>query len=107
MPSTIESLAAYVSSALDRPLPAEVVQKTKFHILDTVAAMVTGSRLGPGQAAIKFVSSQGGTTELVDSLRPVITAAEVSDRFSDLKLPDARAGAGLKLMDTPTGAGDW
>ncbi len=41
------------------------------------------------------------------ALATLITAAEVSDRFSDLKLPDARAGAGLKLMDTPTGAGDW
>ena len=41
------------------------------------------------------------------ALATLITAAEVSDRFSDLKLPDARAGAGLTLMDTPTGAGDW
>lgn len=41
------------------------------------------------------------------ALATLITAAEVSDRFSDLKLPDAGAGTGLKLMDTPTGAGDW
>ena len=41
------------------------------------------------------------------ALATLITAAEVSDRFSDLKLPDAAAGTGLKLMDTPTGAGDW
>jgi len=41
------------------------------------------------------------------ALATLITAAEVSDRFSDLKLPDARADAGLKLMDTSTGEGDW
>lgn len=75
MPSTIESLAAYVSSALDRPLPAEVVEQTKFHILDTVAAMVTGSRLGPGQAAIKFVSSQRGTAESTVVGSSVVTTA--------------------------------
>ncbi len=41
------------------------------------------------------------------ALATLITAAEVSDRFSDLKLREARAGTGLKLMDTSTGAGDW
>ena len=36
---------SYISGTLDRELPAAVVAKTKMHVLDTVAAMVSGSRL--------------------------------------------------------------
>src|SRR5258708_35751862 len=39
------ALADYVAKALDRELPAEVVTRTKLHVLDTFAAMVSGSRL--------------------------------------------------------------
>ena len=62
-PSTLESLSTYISGALANPLPPEVNEKTRFHILDTIAAMITGSRLKPGQAAINFIGSQGGTAE--------------------------------------------
>ncbi len=41
------ALADYVAGALDRALPAEVVARTKLHVLDTLAAMVSGSRLKP------------------------------------------------------------
>ena len=33
---------------------SEVDVKTRHHILDTIDAMITGSRLKPGEAAIKF-----------------------------------------------------
>ena len=56
-PSLIESLAGYVAGALERPLPPEVVEKTKHHVLDTIAAMVTGSRLKPGELATRFAAS--------------------------------------------------
>lgn len=61
--SVMERLATYVAEAVSRPLPAEVSLKTKHHILDTLAAMVSGSRLRPGQLAIGFLRTQGGRRE--------------------------------------------
>ena len=42
-------LSGYIAQALRKPLPAPVVEKTKHHLLDTIAAMVSGSRLLPGR----------------------------------------------------------
>jgi 2-methylcitrate dehydratase PrpD len=53
-------LSSYMSEARDRALPDEVVEKAKHHILDTFAAMVSGSELLPGRAALKFAKSYGG-----------------------------------------------
>ena len=54
------ALADYVAKALDRELPAEVVARTKLHVLDTLAAMVSGSRLKAGDFAARYVDSLGG-----------------------------------------------
>lgn len=56
-------LSTYIASGAKRRLPADVIEKTKHHILDTVAAMISGSRLKPGEMAIKFARSQGGKRE--------------------------------------------
>src|SRR5438067_9251802 len=56
----ISRLSAYMSEAADRALPAEVIEKTKHHILDTFAAMISGAELAPGRAAIQFARSYGG-----------------------------------------------
>src|SRR5216683_2230241 len=53
-------LSSYMSEARNRALPDEVIEKSKHHILDTFAAMVSGSELLPGQAALKFAKSYGG-----------------------------------------------
>src|SRR6266576_2350658 len=53
-------LSAYMSEAGNRALPDEVIEKAKHHILDTFAAMVSGSELPPGHAAIQFARSYGG-----------------------------------------------
>jgi 2-methylcitrate dehydratase PrpD len=53
-------LSDYVATALVRPLPAEVAEKARCHLLDTLAAMVSGSRLPPGRRAIAYVRAQGG-----------------------------------------------
>src|SRR3979411_1293548 len=53
-------LSAYMSEARDRALPDDVMEKAKQHILDTFAAMVSGSELPPGRAAIKFARAYGG-----------------------------------------------
>ena len=59
----MRELATYMSRALRRPLPKEVVEKTKHHVLDTMAAMVSGSRLLPGRKAISYVKTLGGVKE--------------------------------------------
>jgi len=53
-------LSAYMSEARNRALPDDVVELAKQHILDTFAAMVSGSELPPGLAALKFARSYGG-----------------------------------------------
>jgi 2-methylcitrate dehydratase PrpD len=53
-------LSSYMSEARSRSLPDEVVEKVKQHILDTFAAMVSGSDLPPGRAAIRFARTYGG-----------------------------------------------
>ncbi len=47
-------LRAYMREARSRALPEPVREKTKHHVLDTVAAMVSGAELPPGRAAIQF-----------------------------------------------------
>jgi 2-methylcitrate dehydratase PrpD len=56
----MEKLSSYMSDAANRALPDEVVEKTKHHILDTLAAMISGSELPPGRAAVQFARSYGG-----------------------------------------------
>ena len=53
-------LASYMSAAGDRELPNHVLEQAKWHILDTIAAMVSGSELPPGRVAIKFARGYGG-----------------------------------------------
>ena len=54
------ALSDYMAAAKGRALPAEVVEKAKHHILDTVAAMVSGSELPPGKAALTLARAQAG-----------------------------------------------
>jgi 2-methylcitrate dehydratase PrpD len=53
-------LSEYLAAALARPLPAEVAEKATCHLLDTLAAMISGSRLPPGRHAIAYVRALGG-----------------------------------------------
>jgi 2-methylcitrate dehydratase PrpD len=54
------ALSEYMSQARVRALPADVVEKAKHHILDTFAAMVSGSELEPGRMAIRFARAHLG-----------------------------------------------
>ena len=61
------ALSAYMAAAKDRSLPPDVAEKAKHHILDTLAAMISGSELPPGRAALALAKAQAG--------RPVATVA--------------------------------
>jgi 2-methylcitrate dehydratase PrpD len=56
-------LARYMVEARERTLPPNVALEGKHHILDTLGAMVSGSRLKPGEMAIAYVRAQGGVPE--------------------------------------------
>ncbi len=58
-----KALAEYISRSPRLTLPQEVVLKTKLHLLDTLAAIISGSRLKPGVFASRFVSELGGRPE--------------------------------------------
>ncbi len=50
----MSKLSTYMSEAGGRALPDEVVEKAKHHILDTFAAMISGSDLPPARAAFQY-----------------------------------------------------
>jgi 2-methylcitrate dehydratase PrpD len=54
------ALSGYMAEARGRELPAAVVEKTKHHVLDTIAAMISGVALPPGRAALGFARGYGG-----------------------------------------------
>src|SRR3954466_1045854 len=54
------ALSDYMASAAGRGLPAEVSEQAKHHLLDTIASMVSGSELPPGQAGLRHVRANGG-----------------------------------------------
>src|SRR5690349_20565135 len=63
----MRTLSAYMSRARERALPPEVIERATWHVLDTFAAIVSGSELSPGRAALKFAHEYGG--------KPVATVA--------------------------------
>jgi 2-methylcitrate dehydratase PrpD len=54
------ALSAYMSAAPARALPADVVEHAKHHLIDTLASMISGSELAPGQAAVRYIRSYSG-----------------------------------------------
>ncbi len=72
----MRELSTYIAGALKQPLPKEVVEKTKHHVLDTIAAMVSGSRLLPGRKAIGYVKTLGGTKEATVVGSRIVTSAQ-------------------------------
>jgi len=72
----IERLARYIAGAPKKALPAPVLEKTKHHVLDTIAAMVSGARLLPGRKAISYAKTRGGTREACVAGDGFLTTAE-------------------------------
>lgn len=57
------AVAAYCAGALHQPLSEEVAEKTRLHVLDTVAAIVSGGDLPAGRAGATFAQRLGGPAE--------------------------------------------
>ena len=72
----MKQVSEYIAGALKQPLPEAVVEKTKHHVLDTFAAMVSGSRLLPGKKAIAYARALGGAPEACVIGSRVVTSAQ-------------------------------
>ena len=67
----MNTLAGYMAAARTRALPEEVVEPAKYHLIDTLAAMISGSELPPGQAALRYIrehAGKGQTTVVASAL---------------------------------------
>jgi 2-methylcitrate dehydratase PrpD len=72
-------LSSYMSEAGRSSLPDQVFEKTKQHILDTFAAMVSGSELAPGRFAINFARAHSAEkTATVAASNVVCSALEAA-----------------------------
>jgi 2-methylcitrate dehydratase PrpD len=74
----IAELAAYMADARRKPLPSTVVEKAKHHILDTIAAMISGTKLLPGRKAVQYARSRGGVPEATVAGTDIVTTSEVA-----------------------------
>jgi 2-methylcitrate dehydratase PrpD len=79
-------LARYMAQAREQRLAPDVAREAGHRILDTLAAMVSGSQLKPGEMAIRFARSQGGAAEAAvlttDIMTSAINAALVNGMFA-------------------------
>jgi 2-methylcitrate dehydratase PrpD len=63
MAKIIDSLTEYMLAARHAALPPAVVQKGKSHLLDSLAAVVSGSTLKPGKLGLQHAREQGGAPQ--------------------------------------------
>ena len=109
------TLSSYMGNAASRKLPDAVTEKTKHMILDTLAAMVSGSELPPGRFAIRFAHAyQGGGVATVvgsDVLCGPIEAALVngmlahSDETDDVH-PPSQSHPGCSIVPAALAVGE-
>jgi len=85
----MEKLSTYMAAARDTELPEKVVQDTKFHILDTVAAMLSGSELPPGRDAIRFAQTYGGGQKIATVVASKILCGPMDAAFANGELAHA------------------
>lgn len=79
-------LARYMASAREQRLAPNVVREARHRILDALAAIVSGSRLKPGEMAIRYARAQGGVPEAIivatDIRTSAVNAALVNGMFA-------------------------
>ncbi len=116
----IDSLSDHIRAAREANLPGEVVQRAKDHILDTLAAIVSGSQLKPGRLGTQFARDQGGKEQcsvLGSNVRATAAAAalangmcahanETDDSISQLHPGCAIVPAALAMAELLDGNGE-
>src|SRR5688572_10682927 len=72
----MRELSSYIADALKRKLPPEVSQRAKIHLVDTFAAMISGTRLVPGKSALKYAKTLAGIREAGIMGTRMVTSAQ-------------------------------
>jgi 2-methylcitrate dehydratase PrpD len=62
-PSMTPDLIRYMAKAGSSAVPSPVLTKAKHHVLDTLAAMISGTTIEPGRFALRYVEQLGGKPE--------------------------------------------
>ncbi|BBZ01431.1 2-methylcitrate dehydratase [Mycolicibacterium chitae] len=76
-------LAEFLSAAASTPLPPEVLHKTKHHVIDTIAAMVSGAELPPGKRGLAYVADVAdGASVLIGGGRAAPVEAALANGMS-------------------------
>src|SRR5712691_7746498 len=109
------TLSTYMSGAASHALPDAVVEKTKHLILDTFAAMLSGSELPPGRFAIQFarayrgdpVSTVAGSTVLCGPIEAALANGMLahSDETDDTH-PPSQSHPGCATIPAALAAGE-
>src|ERR1700676_2279313 len=79
-------LSTYMADARTTELPENVAQDAKHHILDTVAAMVSGSELPPGRDAIQFARTYGGGQKIATVVASKTLCGPIDAAFTNGEL---------------------
>jgi 2-methylcitrate dehydratase PrpD len=72
---TMHDLSEYIVRAIREPLPDEVIETTKIHLVDTIAAIISGSQLPPGQRALAYTRREGGSPDASVVASDTVTSA--------------------------------
>ncbi|HKU70648.1 MAG TPA: MmgE/PrpD family protein [Burkholderiales bacterium] len=112
----MQELSAHIAGTLKRKLPAEVIERGKIHLVDTVASMLSGSRQLPGKRALAFVKPLGGTPQAgIIGTRLVTTtlnAALTNGTFghadeTDDTHPPTRSHPGTSVVPAALALAEW
>jgi 2-methylcitrate dehydratase PrpD len=120
MAKLIDGLVEYMLAARSAKLPPEVIQKGKDHLLDSLAAIVSGSTLKPGKLGLQHARALGGKEEcsvLGSNLKttPILAAFangmsghadETDDSNSQLHPGCAIVPAALAIAESQDRSGD-
>ncbi len=102
----MSGLSTYMADAAERALPAEVVEHAKHHIVDTLAAMISGAELPPGKAAFRYVqdhAGKGATTIAGSSLTAGPTDAALANGvLAHADETDDSHGRPRRIQDVPS-----
>ncbi len=74
----LDKLCDYIYCSNAQNLPQEILEKSKHHILDTFAAMISGAALPVGRLALSYADAQGGTKQASIVGRPRLTSATLA-----------------------------
>jgi 2-methylcitrate dehydratase PrpD len=72
------TLSEYIAGTSTRALPPAVAEKTRHHVLDTIAAMLSGSRLRAGELGAAYARRFTGVAETVVIGSSMLAPAEIA-----------------------------